>query len=220
MALGGLIDRLDERVAEAPLLTHPFYQAWSAGRLSLEDLSLYATQYWRQVEAFPGYLQALAARLEDGPARNAIVSNLRDELEDDHAGLWMRFADAVGAERATLDAAAPLPETSRCVGAFQEATARKSVPFALGMLYGYESQTPDVAATKVEGLDRHYGISGEAVHYFKLHGELDVEHSTELAAAIEEVCENEADRSDAGAGAAAGAAAIWTLLDGVARTAA
>ena len=71
--------------------------------------------------------------------------------------------------------------------------------------------------TKVTGLRDYYGIVGDAAEYFQLHGELDVEHSRELAAAIAEVATTDEDRAEAEAGAKAGAAAIYGLLDGVAR---
>ena len=51
------------------ILEHPFYKAWAAGTLTLEDLSHYSAQYWRQVESFPAYLDHLAERLPDGLAR-------------------------------------------------------------------------------------------------------------------------------------------------------
>jgi pyrroloquinoline-quinone synthase len=82
------------------------------------------------------------------------------------------------------------------------------------MLYAYESQTPEIAATKVAGLKQHYGIKGTGLAYFELHGVLDVEHTRELGRALEHTVE---DPSEAVAGATAGAEAIWGLLDGVAR---
>ena len=54
-----LITALDEATADKRLLEHPFYQAWAAGTLTQDDLAFYSTQYWRQVEAFPGYLESL-----------------------------------------------------------------------------------------------------------------------------------------------------------------
>ncbi len=62
------------------------------------------------------------------------------------------------------------PETAACVNAFN-ASAEASRSFALGMIYGYESQTPAVAETKIVGLRDHYGIEGAAADYFQLHGE-------------------------------------------------
>lgn len=212
-----LITALDGATADKRLLEHPFYQAWAAGTLTRDDLAFYSTQYWRQVEAFPGYLDRLSGRMNEGVARKSIEENLADERDDDHPGLWVRFAEALGHRRADLEAAEIETETAACVDAFATATKTASVPFALGMLYAYESQTPEVAETKVTGLKDFYGITGAAAEYFQLHGELDVEHSRELAAAIDEVATTDEQRAEAVAGAAAGAAAIYGLLDGVAR---
>ncbi len=211
-----LQQRLDDATTEHRLLEHPFYKAWAEGSLTLEDLSFYSTQYWRQVEAFPGYLAAIADRLPDSSPRQTILENLRDEVDGDHLGLWLEFAQGVGAVKDDVPRSRVLPDTQACVAAFRTAAAGRSVPFALGMLYAYESQTPGVAATKIEGLRRHYGIDGPALEYFKLHGELDVEHSTELAGAIDDVVADDQDARDAVAGARAGAEAIWNLLSGIA----
>ncbi len=212
-----MIRRLDQATADKRLLEHPFYRAWAAGTLTQDDLAFYSTQYWRQVDAFPGYLESVAGRMDAGPARIAIEENLADERDDDHPGLWVRFAEALGSDRDDLDRTEAEPETRACVASFTDATANKSIPFALGALYAYESQTPQVAETKVTGLRDYYGVTGSAAEYFELHGELDVEHSRELAGAIEDVATTEEARAEAVAGARAGAAAIYGLLDGVAR---
>lgn len=212
-----IAQRLDEVVATRKLLEHPFYEAWAAGTLTKEDLNFYSRQYWRQVEAFPVYLDRLAERLPDGVAKKTVLENLADERDDDHPGLWLRFAQALNAAPLEVYATAPEAETTDCVKTFEVACTDAPLPFALGMLYAYESQTPEVAKTKVEGLKDHYGIDGEDVAYFKLHGELDVEHAQGLAAVVAEVATTEAELRQAEAGAATGAGAIWGLLDGVAR---
>jgi pyrroloquinoline-quinone synthase len=209
--------RLDEATEDARLLQHPFYQAWTEGSLTRDDLRFYSTQYFRQVEAFPGYLRSAASKLKDGGAREIVLDNLSDEIDGDHAGLWLAFANGVGASHAQVQGAPVEPETAECIEAFQSQIDGRSAAFALGMLYGYESQTPAVAETKIAGLRTHYGIDGPAVEYFALHGELDVEHTAELAAAIASVIEDEESLADATEGAKAGAAAIYRLLDGVAR---
>lgn len=209
--------RLDDAVRERDLLQHPFYKAWTAGTLTQDDLAFYSTQYWRQVEAFPGYLQTLGDRLPEGESRAIIEENLSDEVGDDHAGMWLRFAEALGVDAQRVQTSEIEPETKSCVETFAASMATKSPAFALGMLYGYESQTPAVAKTKVEGLARHYGIQGDGARYFELHGELDVEHSDELARAMDATIVDEESRAHAVAGARAGAGAIWGLLDGVAR---
>ena len=209
--------RLDRSIADDRLLDHPFYRAWAAGTLTADDLRFYSAQYWRQVEAFPGYLDALAQRLPDSKARSSLRENLADERDGDHPGLWLQFADAVGADAGEVASTPAEAETLACIEAFESAAANRSPLFALGMIYGYESQTPDVCETKISGLRDLYGVSGPGLEYFELHGELDVEHAGELAAAIEELADGEDDLRAAEEGAVAGAKAIRGLLDGVAR---
>ena len=49
-----------EAVLEAKsLLKHPFYQAWTMGTLTREDLAHYAQQYYQQEARFPRYLSAV-----------------------------------------------------------------------------------------------------------------------------------------------------------------
>jgi len=216
MTIDEVRTRLDEAAKGYFLLDHPFYKAWAGGELTREDLRFYASQYWRQVEAFPGYLGAIEERLPDGFARETIAANLADEVEGDHAGLWLDFAAALGVDRGEIAASDVRPETADCVRRFNEGARDRSVAYALGMLYAYESQTPAVAQTKVEGLRAHYSVDGAGVTYFELHGELDVQHAQELAATVRSVCGSEAEAlEDAVAGACAGAEAVWRLLDGV-----
>ena len=206
---------LDEAVARHRLLDHPFYRAWAKGSLTGDDLAFYSTQYWRQVQAFPGYLETLAPRMTEPSSRSALESNLADETGGDHPGLWVSFANALGVARSTLDATPSEPETVACVAAFEEASSGALPAFALGMLYGYESQTPEIATTKAQGLREHYGLEGDSLAYFELHGQLDVEHSKDLVGAI--AVEGQRDKGTGASGAQAGASAIWGLLDGVAR---
>ena len=206
--------RLDQATAKRRLLDHPFYEAWAEGSLTMADLQHYSTQYWRQVEAFPEHLRSVAATLPPSTPRRIIESNLRDEVEGDHAALWLKFAQAVGVNSSEVVATPAEAETARAVNAFATATQR-SPQYALGMIYGYESQTPEVAQTKVTGLKSHYGIDGEGVDYFELHGRVDVEHSAELAEAIALMSDD--GIAEAEAGATAGAEAMWLLLDGVER---
>ena len=41
-------EELDARIAKYDLLCHPFYQAWSAGELTRDDLREYAKDYYQQ----------------------------------------------------------------------------------------------------------------------------------------------------------------------------
>jgi pyrroloquinoline-quinone synthase len=95
---------LDARIARYDLLQHPFYQAWSKGELTRDELREYASEYWHHVSAFPTYLSALHAHLEDAPLRRTVLENLADEeglpAGRAHSDLWMDFAAGMGAHSA------------------------------------------------------------------------------------------------------------------------
>src|SRR4051794_17345263 len=105
---------LDCRIAKFDLLCHPFYQAWSMGELTREDLRAYAAEYAHHVAAFPEYLSEFHARLEAGALADAVFENKSDEEgigspdERSHADLWMDFAEGMGGKREA--SAIPLAE--------------------------------------------------------------------------------------------------------------
>ena len=173
-----LVEMIDRKIAEHNLLKTPFYQAWTAGTLSREDLAQYAAQYYQHVEAFPGYLQALAARA-DAALRPLVEDNLSEELDPvaPHPKLWREFAAAVGAHSQALDEAEPLPAIKILIETYRELCAHASPAEAVAALYAYEAQVPEIAAQKIAGLRRHYGISDPAaLRYFAVHEEADVRH--------------------------------------------
>ena len=79
MELQRFFMELDERIHKYDLLCHPFYQAWSAGKLTHDDLKEYAQDYYPHVQAFPTYLAEFGVRLADGELRRAVLANMCDE---------------------------------------------------------------------------------------------------------------------------------------------
>ena len=148
---------------------------------------------------------ALDARRADrsGEARSIVEENLADEVGDDHPGLWLAFAESLGVDADAVRGATVEDETASCVGAFTDAAENNSVPFALGMLYGYESRPPGRSDQDRRAKEALWD-PGPGVRYSELHGELDIEHSAEMARAIDEVCSGEEDLAEATAGARAG----------------
>jgi pyrroloquinoline-quinone synthase len=71
--------QLDARIGKYDLLCHPFYQAWSEGQLTRNDLREYAQDYYHHVDAFPSYLAELGMRLEESELRRAVLANMCDE---------------------------------------------------------------------------------------------------------------------------------------------
>lgn len=220
MSATGLIQRLDAMVAARHLLTHPFYQDWSAGRLSQSALRDYAAQYYRHVEAFPRYVSALHSRCEDLATRQALLENLIEEERGDrnHPELWMRFAEGLGVSRDEVRASTPRAMTTELVDTFMQLSRKGSLATGLAALYVYESQMPAVAETKIDGLKRFYGIdSDDAVAFFSVHREADVDHARTGARLIEQLADTPEREAEVMAAADRAIGALWAMLDGMQR---
>jgi pyrroloquinoline-quinone synthase len=173
-----LLEKIDAAIAEKNLLNHPFYQDWQTGKLSREALQLYAMQYYRHVEAFPKHLRVLAART-DGPVRNVVLENLAEEENPagPHPKLWRDFAAALGVNEEDITACPSLPGTQALVETFREVVGDRPVAEAVAALYAYESQVPEIATSKMDGLKKFYGIdSPKALAYFAVHEQADKVH--------------------------------------------
>jgi pyrroloquinoline-quinone synthase len=215
MANTELVARLDAAIAEKNLLKHPFYQDWQAGKLSREELQLYAAQYYRHVEAFPKHLRVLAARTE-GPLRETVMENLAEEEnpEAPHPKLWRDFAAALGVNEDDITSCPRLPGTQAVVATFREICGDRPVAEAVAALYAYEAQVPEIASTKIDGLRRFYGIERpEALAYFTIHEETDKLHREAWRGWLQEHAEGSNDEIVATAQEALNA--LWGALDAV-----
>ncbi len=146
------LQRMRKAIRRYDLLHHPFYQAWSAGTLSVAGLALYAREYG----AFIGVLERgwTALNESEGAA-----------IERRHFDLWKLFARAVSTtvvDRAALGGVQQLvDEATKCFATMSEAT---------GALYAFEAQQPSTANSKLKGLDSHYASLPTGVRpYFQAH---------------------------------------------------
>jgi pyrroloquinoline-quinone synthase len=214
--------RIDDARRECDVLEHPFYQRWSAGELSAEELDLYAGEYRHAVVALARASSDAAAKA--GPEHRAGLARHAAE-EHSHIALWDEFARAAGAaadrdaslagaqnrdasladaqdrDASLADAqdrdaslADALPETEACARAW---AAGDDLLEHLAVLYAIEASQPRIAETKLDGLLRRYGYTpeGPAVEYFRLHATLDVEHARQARVLIEELMSSEQARA-------------------------
>jgi pyrroloquinoline-quinone synthase len=209
-----VLARLEETRHRINVLEHPFYERWSAGELSAEELARYAGEYGHAVSAL-----ARASELAAAKAGSEHSAALRRHAEEElaHVALWEEFANAVGARSPEAHAGA-LPETRACVEAW---VAGEVLLEHLAVLYVIEGAQPEVSKTKLEGLTAHYGYSeeGPASEYFRVHELLDVEHARRAGELIEELMAGEDDPAAQAERMVRRADAAlrgnWTLLDGV-----
>jgi pyrroloquinoline-quinone synthase len=160
-------------LADRQLLEHPFYLRWEAGTLDRDDLGAYAAQYRYFEAALPGFLRAVLDRLEPGPAMDLIRGNLTDEESnpEPHVVLFEGFAEAVGAVETAADGG-----TRQLLDTYRNLT-ESSAAEGLAAVVAYEMQAPSIAASKADGLRRHYGIDPAGTKFWDLHASMDEAHA-------------------------------------------
>jgi pyrroloquinoline-quinone synthase len=212
-----LIDRLQQRIAQRSLLTHPFYQAWQAGELSLDDLRVYAAQYYFFEANFPRFLSAIHARCPDREVRQSILDNLWDEEHgrQNHLALWLDFAAGLDLDPDQVEFTPVLPQTQALLDAYFQACAESSFQQGLAAVYAYESQVPQLMVEKIRGLRDFYGVTDPTtLQFFEVHGVLDEDHSAREAEAIASQT-NQEESAAVVASLDAALEAWWGFLDGV-----
>jgi pyrroloquinoline-quinone synthase len=210
-----LIESLDALIEEHHLLKHPFYQAWTEGKLSKESLQLYAEQYYQHVRAFPENLKQLADRA-NGPLAELVHENLDEELEPSapHPQLWRQFAESLGVNETTLTDAKPLPGVARLLDTFDELSSQGTMAQAVAAFYSYEAQVPEIATQKISGLRKFYNITEpRALAYFGVHEEADVRHRAAWRSWLED--HKSEDNFEVLCAAERSLKALWGALDAV-----
>ncbi|HVY12299.1 MAG TPA: CADD family putative folate metabolism protein [Alphaproteobacteria bacterium] len=203
--------QLREAIKDRHLLSHPFYQAWTEGRLTKMQLQEYAVAYKPFVEAFPRFVSAVHSRCEDAKQREELLENLMDEEGKTGRGpahpiLWQDFIDGLGGKEAAGADAAGVKARDTYLRLTQS-----SYEEGLCALYAYEYQTPAISGTKIEGLKKFYNIDdARTLEFFRTHEIADVYHSRTCEQIIDAI---PADKQAAALKAAREASeALWNFL--------
>lgn len=182
---------LDSVIATRKLLDHPFYQKWTAGLLKKKHLKYYAREYFHFVLREPQFLSAIHSKTPAFPTpqdpcglgiRQKLLSNLMGEEhgEENHPHLWTDFCFALGLTAEDLLEKETLTGTKKLLNCFEEICHEEPFYNGISAMYAFESQIPEVAKRKIEGLQNFYGITDEkSQRFFSVHQEADVVHSSE-----------------------------------------
>ncbi|MDC1067897.1 hypothetical protein OAQ99_01920 [Candidatus Kapabacteria bacterium] len=138
------------------LLDHPFYQAWTKGEITKEQLSKYHASYREFIKEMPNYWQKIIDGFEDNSTFGARV--VSDEKE--HIGLWEQW-------QSKLPTTDGFPSMDDINSELQQMNTSE----LLGAIQAFETQQPEVAITKKEGLKEHYGYEDAELIYFDDHME-------------------------------------------------
>lgn len=210
-----LLDALDALIEKHHLLKHPFYQAWTQGTLSRDELALYAEQYYQHVRAFPENLRTLASRT-NGNLGAMVTENLNEELDPvaPHPMLWRQFAQSMGVSETSIEEARPLPGVAALLDTLDELSAHGSLAQAVAAFYAYEAQVPEIATQKISGLKKFYDVyEPRSLAYFSVHEEADLRHRAAWRAWLTE--QKSLDEVEVICAAERTLKALWGALDAI-----
>jgi pyrroloquinoline-quinone synthase len=213
-----LQQNIDAAIGQYAMLSHPFYQLWSQGKLSRETLAEYSKQYYAHVSAFPTYVSAVHSRCDSLPVRQLLLENLIEEERglENHPELWLRFAEGLGVDRKQVQTADLLPSTRQSVANLKALTSNADYRLGVASLYAYESQIPEVAKTKRSGLKEFYGVDdARAVSFFTVHESADQVHRQIELKILSDACDSDQIATQIVDAGQQGAKCLWDFLDGV-----
>jgi pyrroloquinoline-quinone synthase len=163
---------------------HPLWWKISDGRLDRSQLQGFAKQFFLQVVEFPRAVSALHARCRDLEERRKLAESLYEEetgrlsRSKPHPELFLDFCAGLGLSRDEVRAAEPLPGTAALIHWFELST--KERPFLEGVAainLAAEGQVVGAFGPFARALQKHYGLSTEAVAFWDVHELADAEHS-------------------------------------------
>lgn len=209
------MEKLDARIASKHLLNHTFYQRWSAGTLTRDELREYARQYWHYALAFPTFLSGIHAHTDDLGVRQLLLENLIEEERgaENHPELWLRFCESLGLDRDEVRAGSPNAATANLIASMRSLAREGALHEGLAALYAYESQVPAVAKAKIAGLAQFYEM--DAPQFFSVHEEADVHHSATSRDLLNRLCDDETKVAQAEAATGQVLDALYGFLDSV-----
>ena len=210
--------QIESNIARKHVLLHPFYQAWNQGTLTMDALQDYAAQYYQHVAAFPTYLSAVHSHTTDLCARRTILRNLIDEEagSPNHPELWLQFAEGLGLSNEEVLSTDCQPETQALADTFQKLCHSGVFTDGVAALYAYESQIPEVSASKIDGLKKHYAIDdAKTLAYFQVHIAADEVHRTEEKTLLSNHITSDSAANSAAEASELALNAVWNLLSGV-----
>ncbi|QDI88656.1 pyrroloquinoline quinone biosynthesis protein PqqC [Candidatus Nitrosopumilus sp. SW] len=168
-----IIQKIDEMIEERSLLKHPFYQAWSDGKLTKESLAGYSKEYFQLVKEVPSFMAPIIDKAPESVVKE-LVENQQEE--SDHIKPWIAFAGELGISEEELLSYSGLPKTRKAVSDLNE--LMNTFESGACAMYAFEKEIPKISQTKLDGLAEFYGMtSEEATEYFKLHTEADIRHA-------------------------------------------
>ncbi len=217
---------------------HPMMALIYSGKATPDQLKGWMKEFWvipkthlinnagklAHAQLFRG---SFLTQLLDTPYDPDIVALLGEGVMDEmgkteispvnHYDPYWKLIDALGIPRAEVGQSDQLLPHSVLTMYVWSTTALNFSLLELLSSHNLVNDTVNVHAYPklCEALTSHYGLSRDAVEWFDLHGEVDVEHGKRSTEVIEKIVKTAEDRETVWHAVRLGLAIKWTLFDGV-----
>lgn len=205
---------------------HPMIGMIERGELSREQLLGFAVQFYQLFpKVFPKPIAALYSRCpDDEDIEKHLLENLVEEGTGQvsgsasHRDLYMEFGKVLGLSPEALNAAEPLPETAALLN-WREVlfTQRPWIEAMAGQGYALEGTAAERMKRIVTGLREHYEIPREGMGYWTVHIEVEDEHGSVGAMAVERYAQTDAEQAAVRDAVQRTLDVFWLFFDGVKR---
>jgi len=198
LASQAVLDELTTLVHQR-LTDSPFWTAFRAGELSMDELRSVFSQYYLWRNAFHRWFGVCIVKSPafGTPAPTDFIlrelaEHIEEEVSGDHHGMCLRFMAAIGVP--DVSAIEPLPATLDYGEHFPRRylTAEETGERALAALAARELVAPERNRMTIDALTGRYGITA-GLEFFELHEELEYEHFCGLWNAVVQAAPAEVD---------------------------
>ncbi|MEK7878464.1 MAG: iron-containing redox enzyme family protein [candidate division NC10 bacterium] len=214
-------ESLMDELKKMDFANHPFAVKIRKGELSKSQVKEWAKQWYHGfLKDADRWVAEAFVHCPDPVYRKALIENAYEESTGFHSktkghpALFREFLlSGLGVTQEELERTPSTPDATASLLNFWTI---QTVPwYQFGPLFvTSESQVPLAYLSVIEGLRKHYGVSEEALTFFKIHaGEVDEEHSSWNIRVIEEQIINERDQAEARQILRTTAGLIWNLLN-------
>lgn len=181
---------------------HEFVRLFESGAYPPDAIRWWAMKMLPGSNRFNQAFLRVASRIEDPAARIILLRNVLSEHGNldparAHVSLFRRFMSGIGCARIRLDEDDGAWRVLRLRFKRFEIPASESVAWSLGRFAAIEHVLPSIFTRYLVGLRRVFPQADDAtLEYFRIHCELDPEHTAELLDVAHAVARSPEDASD------------------------
>ena len=183
-----VLDQIDAMLTSHDPAGQPLMVALSEGRLSRDELRVFASQYFHLIDALPRFVSTVHSVTTKHPAIRRTLLNVLMPLEltpPSIAELWLQTCAALGLFSDSVRSSDPTHSTAACLGDFEYLCQSGSAQ-GLAALYAWMVRLPLVCRAQKASLAEHYELAaGPGVQFFDVVGFQAESHARALRGALE-----------------------------------